>query len=142
MQRSLPALPSKAYRSCASRYCTVSLRSLTLGALSTRIRFSLERSAASRSKYVKSEWYQGAVSTCYIYCHTTNFIFFHAHQPHSDMKRCVQPYRSSLCATVAKQHHRWARAAIEEPDVVQTMYENISSFLLYSIFATLQVNVK
>ena len=60
------------------------------------------------------------------------FYFFPAPQPHSDIKRCVQPYMSSLCATVAKQHHRWARAAIEEPDVVKTMYENISSiFFLF-----------
>ena len=40
------------------------------------------------------------------------------------LPRCAQPYRSSLRATVANQHHRWARAAIE------------------FYFATLQVHAK
>ena len=38
--------------------------------------------------------------------------------------------------SIAKHHHRWARAAIEEPDEVKTMYENMPSiiylFLLFS----------
>ena len=53
--------------------------------------------------------------------HTFNFV---------SLKRCAQPYKSSLRATVANQHHRWARAAIEEPDVAKTMYENTSSILI------------
>ena len=63
--------------------------------------------------------------------HTLNFV---------SLKRCAQPYRSSLRATVANQHHRWARTAIEVPDGAKTMYENTSSISFY--FATLQVNTK
>ena len=54
--------------------------------------------------------------------HTFNFV---------SLKRCAQPYRSSLRATEANQHHRWARAAIEEPDVAKTMYENTCLVLIF-----------
>ena len=54
--------------------------------------------------------------------HTFNFV---------SLKRCEQPYRSSLRATVANQHHRWARAAIEETDVAKTMYENTWLVLIF-----------
>ena len=85
--------------------------------------FSLERSTAAKVSILKANGVKELHLHVYYNWHTMN-SFFHAPQPHSDIKRCVQPYRSSLCATVAKQHNRWARAAIKEPYVVKAMYEN------------------
>ena len=54
--------------------------------------------------------------------HTFNFV---------SLKRCALPYRSSLRAAVANQHHRWARAAIEEPDVAKLCTKTLDLFLFF-----------
>ena len=101
--------------------------------------FSLERSAAAKASILKANGIKELYPHVYYNCHTMNFIFSLLTNPTRTSNVAYKPYRSSLCATVAKQHHRWARAAIEEPDVAKAMYENISSISFYFIFATLQV---
>ena len=96
------AIASGPTRSSALRYCTLLLRSLALGALCARIRFfSLKRSAAAKVSICKANGIKELYPHDYYNCHTMSFnLFFHAHQPHSDIKRRVQPYRSSLNSTI------------------------------------------